>query len=252
MQPLLLGAILRRCALGGAAAGLAAALVSLLVVEPVIRAALVVEDARAHALGEQHEEVFSRPVQVVGGLLTAVLVGLALGVVFAVVFARTRHRLPGGGDFGRVLVLAAAGFGVLALLPAVKYPASPPGVGDPETVGTRTLLYLTLLAAGVLVLVAVALIPAALARRGWQQPERVSAAAGVGAVLVVAVLTLWPAAPDSVPPDIPAELLWRFRLASLAQLAALWATLGLVTGLLLARAERVQRGSSTPAAAVSR
>ncbi|MDP9397787.1 MAG: CbtA family protein [Actinomycetota bacterium] len=224
---------------------------SLLVVEPVIRAALVVEDARAHASGEQHEEVFSRPVQVVGGLLTAVLVGLALGVVFAVVFARARHRLPGGGDFGRALVLAAAGFGVLALLPSVKYPASPPGVGDPETVGARTLLYLTLLAAGILVLLAVTVIAAALARRGWRHPERVSAAAAAGALLFVAVLALWPATPDTVPPDIPAELLWRFRLASLAQLAALWATLGLVTGLLLERAGRAQQGSSTPAAATS-
>ena len=238
MRPLPLGAILARGAAGGAAAGLAAALVSLLVVEPVIRAALAVEAARAPASGEHHEEVFSRPVQLAGGMLTAILVGLALGLVFAVVFARAHHRLPGRGNFGRAAVLAAAGFGVLALLSAVKYPANPPGVGDPETVGARTLMYLTLLAAGVLVLLALAAVFASLSRRGWPWAERVSAVVAAGVLLCGAVLALWPASPDPVPPDVPAELLWRFRLASLAQLAALWATLGLVTGLLLERAGR--------------
>jgi predicted cobalt transporter CbtA len=34
---------------------------------------------------------------------------------------------------------------------------------------------------------------------------------------------------------VPAALLWDFRLASLAQLATMWLTLGLVFGLLLER-----------------
>ena len=49
-------------------------------------------------------------------------------------------------------------------------------------------------------------------------------------VLVVLVLVLVPGSPDAVPADVPADLLWDFRLASLAQLAAMWLTLGLVFG----------------------
>lgn len=245
MPPLTLGAILRRGVLAGAGAGLAASLVSWVVVEPVIRAALVVEEARAQAGGEHHEEVFSRPVQVAGGLLTAVLVGLALGAVFAVVLARTRHRLPARTDFGRSLVLAGAGFGVLALLPALKYPANPPGVGDPATVGTRTLLYLALLASAVLVLLGLAAAAGALDRRGWRPAPRVTAVSALGVAAFVALLALFPTGLDPVPADIPAELLWRFRLASLAQLATLWAVLGLATGLLLDAAGRAGRTPAT-------
>jgi predicted cobalt transporter CbtA len=231
--PLSFGCILRRSILTGMGAGAAAGLVSLIVVEPVIRAALAVEAARASA-ADVHEELFSRPVQVAGGLLTAVVVGIVLGVVFAVVWARTRHWLPAVTDFGRCLVLAAAGFGVLALLPWVKYPANPPAVGDPATVGERTWLYVSLLAGGVLVLLGLAALATALRRRGWASPMRVTAVTAAGVVGFVALLMLWPASPDSVPADVPAELLWRFRLASLAQLAALWAVLGFGTGLLLA------------------
>ena len=43
----------------------------------------------------------------------------------------------------------------------------------------------------------------------------------------------WPASPDSVPGDIPAALLWDFRLASLGELATLWTVFGLGFGLLL-------------------
>jgi predicted cobalt transporter CbtA len=46
-----------------------------------------------------------------------------------------------------------------------------------------------------------------------------------------------PGTPDQVPADVPADLVWDFRLASLAQLAALWLTLGLTFGLLLERAD---------------
>jgi predicted cobalt transporter CbtA len=46
---------------------------------------------------------------------------------------------------------------------------------------------------------------------------------------------LWPAGPDGIPADVPAGLIWQFRLSSLAELAALWVTLGVVTGLLLER-----------------
>ena len=147
------GSVLRRGALAGVLAGLAAALTIWLVVEPVIRRALVIEDLRGMHGGQAagvplhggDEPLVSRSAQVVGGAVTSVVVGLAVGVIFAVVFARLRDRLPGRGDLGRSLVLAAVGFGAVTLLPAVKIPANPPAVGDPATVGRRTTLYAVVL-----------------------------------------------------------------------------------------------------------
>jgi hypothetical protein len=246
-RPLTFGGVLWRGLAAGGAAGVAAALVSLFVVEPPLKAALAVEEARAGAetAGEHHEELFTRPTQIVGGMLAALVVALAIGLVFAVVFARTRHRLPARTDFGRTALLAAVGFGAIALLPGLKYPANPPGVGDPATVESRTLLYLSFI--GALLVVAYLAFAARerLMARGWQAGHR-NAAIVAGTVVTVVVLSLlWPANRDPIPADLPASVLWQFRVASLLQLATLWSVLGLGLGLLLTP----RRGPTEAAAA---
>lgn len=227
--------VLRAALLGGAAAGLVGASVSALLVEIPIRSALAIEAGRPQEPGHGHaEELFDRSTQVIGGMLAAVLVALVLGVVFAVVLARLRPRLPGRTDFGRAVALAMAGFVVISLLPGIKYPANPPAVGDPETVDTRTVYYLSFLIAAILVTLAAWALRQRLPSR-WPA----SWAMTVSALLVITGYALlvgfWPANPDAIPADVPAALIWQFRLTSLAELAALWGTLGLVTGLVLER-----------------
>lgn len=227
--------VLRAALLGGAAAGLVAALMSWLLVEIPIRSALAIEAGRPAEPGHGHEEeLFGRSTQVIGGMLAAVLVALVLGVVFAVVFARLRPWLPGRTDFGRAVTLAITGFVVVSLLPGIKYPANPPAVGDPATVDTRTVHYLSFLAAAILVTLAVLALRHRLPGR-WLA----SWVTTVSALLVITgyalLVGVWPANPDDIPADVPAALIWQFRLSSLAELAALWATLGIVTGLILER-----------------
>lgn len=245
------GSVLRRGVLAGVCAGLAAAVVIWLVVEPVIRRALAVEDARSlhggqsaplalHAHGDG-EPLVSRAAQVVGGAVTSVLVAVAVGVIFAVVFARLRERLPGRGDFGRSVVLAAVGFSAVSLLPALKIPSNPPAVGDPATVGRRTMLYAVVLLLGVAIALAVPMVDRWIAGRGAAAPTRWALDTVAAVVLVSLVLVLVPGSPDTVPADVPAALLWDFRLASLAQLAVMWLTLGLVFGLLVERAAAPHR-----------
>jgi predicted cobalt transporter CbtA len=239
------GSVLRRGVLAGMLAGLAAAVVIWLVVEPVIRRALVIEDRRGMHGGQSaglpmhggDEPLVSRAAQVVGGGVTAVIVGVAVGVVFAVVFARLRDRLPGSGDFGRALVLAAIGFAAVSLLPALKIPANPPAVGDPSTVGRRTMLYAVTLLLGVAIAVVVPALDRWLAGRVTVPSTRWALDVVAVVLLVGLVMAFVPGTPDQVPADVPADLVWDFRLASLAQLAALWLTLGLTFGLLLERAD---------------
>jgi Probable cobalt transporter subunit (CbtA) len=112
----------------------------------------------------------------------------------------------------------------------LKYPANPPAVGDPDTVGQRTVLYLILLAIGVLVIYIAWRVARVLREAGWPQHHRVPVVAGgVVAALALAYAVL-PASPDAIPDDVPADLLWRFRVTSLAGLAIMWATLGLAFG----------------------
>lgn len=230
MTPLTLGAVLRRAALAGLFAGVAASLVALLLVEPRIDDALAIEAARSSS---DEEPLFGRTTQIFGGMVAATLVAVCLALVVGVVFARVRHRLPGATDFGRAVLLALLGFVTVVLLPALKYPANPPGVGDPDTVTARTVQYLTLIAAAIAVTWLAFLVHDRLAARPWPPAYRAAVGAAVALVGFAALLMTWPATPDSVPADVPAALLWDFRLASLGELATLWTVLGLSFGLLL-------------------
>jgi predicted cobalt transporter CbtA len=229
--------LLRDGAVSGAAAGLSAALVMWLHTEPVIRRALVIEDARARATGghEHSDVVVSRTAQVVVGAGAAAIVGVLFGLVFAVVFARSRHRLPGLTDHSRSLWLALLGFGVFVAMPALAIPADPPGVGDPDTITRRTLVYLLAVLVGLLVVGAVSGLDGILRSRAVTQPVRLTADLGALAVLVPVCLWLIPGDPDSIPADVPAGLIWDFRLASLAQQATMWLVLACVFGLLRSR-----------------
>lgn len=235
--------LLRDGAVAGATAGLAAALVMWLLTEPVIARALLIEDAREHAAGGHSHggAVVSRTAQVLVGAGTAIVAGVLFGVVFGVVFARVRHRLPGVGDHARALWLGVLGFGVFTLLPALAVPADPPGVGDPSTVSRRTLVYVLTILLGLLVVGASTAIGHLLRARGVQAPARLSAALLGGAVLTALVLWLLPSTGDRVPADVPADLVWDFRLASLAQLAVMWSVLAVVFGLLTTRAPAARR-----------
>lgn len=240
-QPLRFGALLSRVMLAGLAAGALAGLFSLLVTERAIAPALDLEDARAAAEGsmQRHgEELFSRGEQLVGGFLGTVAAGIALAVLFGAVYARVRHRLPGRTDVARTAVLAAVGFGVFALLPALTIPANPPAVGDPQTVGSRTAIYGAVLVLGVITAMLVAALVSALRSRGASEAATAAAATVATGILLALILVFVPDNPDTIAADVPAAVVWNFRLASLGQLAVLWAGLGLISGWLLDRLVR--------------
>jgi hypothetical protein len=87
-------------------------------------------------------------------LATGVVVyGCALGGVFALVFAYAYGVGP-LSPRGTAAPLAAIAFVTLILVPQVKYPANPPAVGDPATIGGRTGLYFTMIALSVIAAIA--------------------------------------------------------------------------------------------------
>ena len=209
--------------------------------ERSIRAALEIEAARSSTSGEPSVEVFSRGTQLVGGVVAALLYGLFVGSIFGVVFAAVRHhsRLP--DDFGRALGLGAIAFGTLVLVPALKYPANPPAVGDPGTVGQRTVAYLTMLAAAVVLALAAWWTSRALRHQGVPDHVRMTAVAAGYVAAVALAYVVWPASPDRI--DVPATLVWRFRLAALGGAAALWAVLAAVFGWACVRAGAARSNS---------
>ncbi|GAA4722158.1 CbtA family protein [Nocardioides endophyticus] len=212
-------------------AGGVGAVVMYVLVEPSIRAAIAIEDARHEAshtgLGKASHhggEIVTRGQQVYAGMLTAVVVGVLVGIAFALVNRHLGDRIAGtAAGPAAPVVVAALGFVSFTLAPAVVLPANPPSIGDPSTVGVRTMVYLgTIVCAVALTSVVVALSRA----RSLSPRNRVlaPALAAVGAVIVVTLAT--PNVADQVPGDVPASLLWEFRLGSLAQMGAMWFVMG--------------------------
>jgi predicted cobalt transporter CbtA len=220
---------LKRALGAGAIAGCCSGLYVWAVGERSIEQALTLEP---HSSG--HAELFSRGTQVVGGVIAGIIFGTALSIVFATVFTSLRHRLVGRDDLRRSMVLAASGFVAVALLPAIKYPANPPGIGNPDTIGHRTATYLVFIVAGVLAAAVVWVVNERLSPR-VTPPTRIVLVTILAVAVAIVMLLAAPSASDPIPATIPAALLWRFRLHSIGALAVLWGVLGLSFGWLCTR-----------------
>jgi predicted cobalt transporter CbtA len=231
-----ISAYLRRGMAAGLLAGLLAGLFAFFVGEPLLDRAIAIEEASAHDGAHHDEEVFSRPTQKAGLFFATGLFGVTVGGVFGLAFAFFRGRLAAESDFKRSVYLTAAAFAGAFVIPFLKYPANPPTVGDPETIGARTAAYFTLVALSLLLVLAAWLVARALRERGVE-PARRRVVVGAGMALAVAALFLaLPAAPSAG--NFPAGLLWGFRLSSFGTQLVFWAGLGIAFGLLCERANR--------------
>ena len=183
-------------------------------------------------------ELVSRGVQSTVGLLTGVLVyGTAFGGLFALVFAFAYGRMGSLGPRATSALLALIAFVTLVLVPDLKYPANPPSVGHPDTIGFRTEWFFMMM------VISIAAMTLALsARKALVERYGVWNAAISGGILFVAIIAaaqlLLPTI-NEVPTDFPAATLWNFRIAALGIQLVLWTVLGLGFGVF---AERVLLG----------
>ncbi len=226
--------------IAGLLAGFAAFLVAHQIGEPPVDAAIALEEANAAAepthdhdapAGHSHDaedpgtEV-SRENQSTWGLATGTLaIGTALGGLLALAAAGVVGRFGRMRPSQSTAVVALSGFVAVALVPFLKYPASPPATGNPDTIGDRTNQYFTFLIISVLVaIVAWAVAGRLLPKLGAYRTILISAG---GYLLVIGVTAaLMPAVKELG--DFPAQTLWEFRRASLLTIVTLWGTLGVV------------------------
>lgn len=223
----------------GVLAGLLAGAFAFVIGEPLVQDAIDIEEAgSAHAslvpFAHISEWNVSRGEQRGGLFLATALYGLAIGGVFGAIFAtllgRGRERSP----YQLATRLAGALFVAIVLVPFLKYPANPPAVGNPDTIGDRTVYYVVLLVGSALAMLAAA-------RVAWSVPEdavpwKRPLLAGGTFVLLAGLLFLALPGVSEIPGDFPAQLIWEFRLSSLGTQAVLWAALGIGYGIASYRA----------------
>ena len=236
-------AFLVRGLLVGVLAGLSTFVVGYFVAEPHVQAAIDVEEANAaaeapaddhadEAAGHTHEEdgtVVSRHNQRTWGLLTGSLtVGIVFGGLVALAAAGVVGRIGAFSVGQSTAFVALVGWVSVAFVPFLKYPASPPAVGNPDTIGSRTGWFFLLLA----ISLAMAVVAIVLAQRVYGRSGAFPAVlTGVGTYLLVMVVI------GQVLPTVnelgafPADTLWYFRRASLIVTGTMWAVIGvLLTG----------------------
>ena len=235
--------LLVRGLISGLVAGLLALVFARLFGEPSIGYAIdfesVLEAAKGGTspgqttLGQTTEpELVSRAVQSSVGLATAVLVyAVAFGGLFSLAFATAYGRVGQLSARATAAVLALGGYLVVYVVPFLKYPANPPAVGNPDTIGQRTWWYLAMVVTSVLL----AITAVYLGRRLISHLGAWNAALVAGAVYVAAVAATQVLLPSisETPEAFPATVLWDFRVASLGTQLVMWVTIGLLFGALI-------------------
>lgn len=253
----MVGTLLRRGMLVGIIAGLLCFSFLKIVGEPEVDRAITLEtqldqakaQAAAQALTakglpapkeEPEPELVSRPVQAGIGLFTGVMVyNVAFGGLFALAFALAYGRM---GDFGpraTAAVLAVVGLIAVYIVPNLKYPANPPSVGDPATIGVRTALYFSMIAISLAAMIAAGMLRLRLLPRYGEWNSALIAGAAYLIIAIGVGLALPPI--NEVPGQFPAVVLWQFRIASLGAQLVMWATIGLVFGALTERVATTAR-----------
>lgn len=222
----MIGKLLLRGMLTGLFAGLLTFGFAKIAGEPRVNQAIAFEQQIDAAKGEAPEpELVSRSTQSGIGLFTGVLAySSAIGGLFALVFAYAYGRVGSMSVRALSAWLAAGGFVAVVLVPALKYPANPPSVGDPDTIGFRTGLFFVMLLISIAGLVASVRFRSRMLERlaGWNA----SLAAGALYVVIVGTAMALLPAVDEVPRAFSATLLWNFRMAALGMQVVLWTTVG--------------------------
>jgi predicted cobalt transporter CbtA len=194
--------------------------------------------SEAHAQMADHDEpeLVSRSVQAGLGLFVAVLVysaafGGLFGLAYAFAYGRTSTAFT---PQALSAVIAATGFVAIYLVPNLKYPANPPSVGEPETIGVRTALYFVMIAISLAAMIASLAAKRLFVSRFGEWNSNLLVAALY--IVLVGIAGLLLPAVNEVPDQFPAVVLWNFRIASIGAQLIMWATLGLFFGALSQRA----------------
>ncbi len=213
----------------GTLAGTIHGVANLVMVEPYLDQAIGIENQNLFASGEEEDtpafwvEYNSyRDWQKGGQVLAGAILGTSVGALFGIVYALSRHSLPGKNDLKKTFVLAAIMWLSIYLIPFLKYPANPPTVGDGETVVLRAILYLSFITISGFGVVGFYQL-----YKRLKQNTKILAFAGY-AVFIGIVFVLMPPNPDEV--TAPMDLVNGFRAMSVIAVSVFWVSIAVILG----------------------
>lgn len=214
--------------LAGAIAGTILGILNQALVEPFIEQAIALENQKAAIeegeITDPAEFNNYRLWQRGGEIAAGTILGTSIAALFGIVFAYSRKSIPGSNDKKKALILAGIMWFVIFIVPALKYPANPPAVGDPDTIYYRQSLYIAFLATSGFSALGLAFLYRKL---GHNQTKKVIVHTIYVSVMIAAFLAM-PPNPDEI--TAPMDLVVGFRVASVFTMSLFCGILGLIFG----------------------
>ena len=213
--------------LAGAIAGTILGAINQVAVEPYIDYAVELEmqnTNQSNQIISPAEFTAYRLWQRGGEMLAGTILGLSIGSLFGIVFAYTHNSVPGSNNKKKALIVAGIMWFVLFLIPALKYPANPPAVGDPETIYYRQSLYVAFLVISGFSALGLAFL---YRKMGALNIKKAIIPAAYAAIISGAYLAM-PANPDPI--NAPTDLVMGFRITSAITISVFWGLLGVIFG----------------------
>lgn len=210
----------------GVIAGIILAFLNLGIVEPTIDKAIALEVQKQVSAGENvnmSELIDYRYWQKAGAFAGGAIYGAGLSALFGVIFVFARNKLPGKNNKQKAMFLAAIMWFVLFLMVALKYPANPPAVGDPETIYYRETLYIGYIMISGLAALGMSVI--------WIKTRINSKKIIIPlmyAVIMVTAYVIMPPNPDKI--EISMDLIQTFRILTAITIGVFWGILGIMFG----------------------
>jgi len=221
----------------GAIAGFVHGTINFALVEPYLDQAIGLENESLFASGEAEDNLefwaeyeSYRIWQKSGQVLAGVILGLAMGSLFGIVYALSRNSLPGKNDVTKSVILAGIMWLTIYIIPFLKYPANPPTVGDGETVMLRAILYVSFIAlSGIGVVIFYKL------SQKLQNNKKYFGLFGY-VIFITILFFVMPENPDEI--TAPMNLVNEFRLMSVLGVSSFWLSVGLILGLFWKKFEK--------------
>jgi predicted cobalt transporter CbtA len=213
--------------LAGAIAGTILGAINQVAVEPYIDHAVELELQNTNQSSQiinSAEFTAYRLWQRGGEIVAGTILGLSIGSLFGIVFAYTHSSVPGSNNKKKALIVAGIMWFVLFLMPALKYPANPPAVGDPETIYYRQNLYVAFLAISGFSALGLAFL---YRKMGALNIKKAIIPVAYAAIISGAYLAM-PANPDPI--NAPMDLVMGFRITSAITISMFWGLLGIIFG----------------------
>ena len=221
----------------GAIAGFVHGTINFALVEPYLDQAIGLENESLFASGEAEDNLefwaeyeSYRIWQKSGQVLAGVILGLAMGSLFGIVYALFRNSLPGKTDVTKSVILAGVMWLTIYIIPFLKYPANPPTVGDGETVMLRAILYVSFIAlSGIGVVIFYKL------SQKLQNNKKYFGLFGY-VIFITILFFVMPENPDEI--TAPMNLVNEFRFMSVLGVSSFWLSVGLILGLFWKKFEK--------------